>query len=73
MKEEQPQNLMEGLLSEMNRVRGIIKIYEDIEGGAGRLAATLMGMSVRGAEQSISSGDVIKMLQAYEDLKGYEL
>jgi hypothetical protein len=70
----EPQNLMDGLFSEMNRVREIIKEYEhpSLE-GAGIFAATLMKMSIINAENSIKENDVIKMLSAYSELKDYEL
>ncbi len=68
------QNLMDGLLSEMTRVREIIKEYENpMLEGAGEMAATLMKASIAFAERSISENDVLKMLSAYEALKDYEL
>lgn len=67
------ENLMDGLLSEMNRVREIIKEYESIPGNAGMFAATLMKLDIVKAEKSISEGDVIKMMIAYEALKEYQL
>lgn len=67
------ENLMDGLLSEMNRVRDIIKEYEHPSlNGAGQFAASFMKMDILMAEKSISEGDVIKMLQAYSKLKEYE-
>lgn len=68
----EPQNLMDGLLSEMNRVREIIKEYESI-GQPGAFAAAMMKGSIKLAEVSISENDVVKMLSAYGDLKAYEL
>jgi hypothetical protein len=70
----EPQNLMDGLFSEMNRVREIIKEYENPElNGAGKIAATLMKIAIVNAENSIKENDVIKMLSAYAELKDYEL
>lgn len=70
----EPQNLMDGLFSEMNRVREIIKEYEMPElNGAGIFAATLMKQAIANAENSIKENDVIKMLSAYSELKDYEL
>lgn len=67
------ENLMDGLLSEMNRVREIIKEYEAPElNGAGFLAASMMKMDISKAERSISSENVIDMLLCYENLKEYE-
>lgn len=73
METKEPKNLMDGLLSEMNRVREIIKEYEMPElKGAGIFAATMMKQSIAKAENSIRSNDVIKMLRAYSELKEYE-
>lgn len=69
-----PENLIDGLFSEMNRVRGIIKEYEaPYLNGAGMFAAHMMKLSIQEAENSIAENDIIKMMQAYENLKTYEL
>lgn len=69
----EPQNLMDGLFSEMNRVREVITQYEAPElKGAGVFAAALMKQSIKKAERSIQSNDVIEMLQAYKELKEWE-
>lgn len=66
-------NLMDGLFSEMDRVRDIIKEYEDpILNGAGRFAAAFMKQDIIIAERAIKENDVVKMLQAYSKLKEYE-
>lgn len=68
-----PQNLIDGLFSEMNRVRDIIKEYEaPYLVGAGMLAARIMKSSIQEAENSIAENDIIKMMKAYENLKTYE-
>jgi len=67
------ENLMDGLFSEMNRVRELIKEYEHPAlNGSGRFAAAFMKMEIENAELSIKENDVIKMLQAYTKLKEYE-
>lgn len=70
---QKPQNLMDGILSEMNRVREIIKEYDALPRSAGLFASTIMKASIKNAEYVIGFGDVIAMLAAYEDLKSYEL
>lgn len=66
------ENLMDGLLSEMNRVRELIKEYEHpIMKGAGAFAAAFMKIDIQQAEKSISSGDVVEMLFCYEKLKSH--
>ena len=64
-------NLAEGLFSEMNRVREVIKIYESV-GSAGTFASGMMKVSISNAEASMLSGDIVEMLKAYNDLKSWE-
>ena len=64
-------NLIEGLIEEMNRVREIIKIYE--EKPAGNFAAAIMKVDIANAEKAMANGDVIAELQCFEVLKSYEL
>lgn len=73
MQDTKTENLMDGLFSEMNRVREIIKQYEHpaLE-GAGRFSAHLMKLDIQQAELSIRNNDVIHMLQCYTKLKEYE-
>ena len=66
-------NLIEGLQDEMNRVRDIIKVYEEVSGGAGIFAITMMKASIKEAEKSMAEGDVIEEMKCYESLKTYEL
>ena len=65
-------NLMEGLLSEMNRVRDLIVEYNNLPGGVGIFGASLMKINIQKAEKAISSGDVIQMMVCYKELKGHE-
>jgi hypothetical protein len=65
-------NLMDGLLKEMNRVRELITEYKSLPGGAGMLGASLMAINIQMAEKAISNGDVIEMLVQYEKLKNCE-
>lgn len=73
MAETYPENLMEGLFSEINRVREIIKEYDSLPSNAGALASHLMKKHIEAAEDSIKESNVVKMLVAYSKLKGYEL
>lgn len=68
---KKPQNLMEGLLSEMNRCRDVLKLYEEI-GPSRQFGAFHIKQSIAAAEKSISDNDVIQMLVTYEDLKTIE-
>ena len=68
------ENLMDGLMSEINRVREIIKEYEHPSlNGAGLLAASIMKSEIQQAEEAIKEGDAIKMIVAYRTLKENQL
>ncbi len=70
---KEPQNLMDGLFHEMNRVREIIKEYEALPKNAGAFASALMRLDIQNAENSIKDNDVIQMMVCYTKLKEYEL
>ena len=61
-------NLMEGLIEQANRCREVLKEYEKIPEGA--FGAMMIRQDIANAEAAMASGDVIKMLAAYEALKG---
>lgn len=66
------ENLMTGLLSQMNRVRETITEYERLPGGVGMIGASLMRQDIARAERAIASGDVIEMLVCYSKLESVE-
>lgn len=63
-------NLAEALPKEQQRVRELVALYDTVP--AGVFAATMMRQSLARAEVAAASGDVIGMLAAYNDLKGYK-
>ena len=65
-------NLMEGLLEQRDRVRDLVKIYEELPGGVGIFGAAIMKQNLKLADEAITTGDVVKMARAYEELKGHE-
>ena len=62
------ENLMDGLMDELNRNRELLKIYQEI-GPAGRLGAMLIDRDIKAGEQAIRDNDVVAMLRAYNALK----
>lgn len=64
------QNLMEGLLYQMNRAREIKKMYDEIP--QGKFGSIMIQQSIDRAEKSISDNDVIAMLAAFKDLQEIE-
>jgi hypothetical protein len=66
------ETLAEALPREMARVRDeILPEYQKIPTGA--LAAAMMRQSLNAAAQAMASGDLARMIQSYNDLKGYSL
>ena len=64
------ETLADALPKEQQRVRELLSLYDAIPTGI--FAATMMRQSLATAEQASASGDVVAMLAAYEDLKGYD-
>ena len=68
--EDNMKSLAEALPEEQARVRKLIVMYRDLN-GAGELAARMMERSLHAVDVAIASGDVVAMIQAYDDLTGY--
>lgn len=60
----------EEIVVELKRNRELVKVYQDLPGGVGLIGASLINQDIDFAEQALAEGDVIKILQAYEKLKG---
>lgn len=65
------ESLADALPKEQARVRKILGYYREI-GPAGAFGAFMIEQSLRQADIAAASGDVVAMVWAYEDLKGYE-
>jgi hypothetical protein len=66
-------SLGDELPKEMARVREVKRVYESLAGGSGLLAAGLMEASLQAADKAVISGDVVAMIQCYQDLQGWQL
>lgn len=64
------ETLAEALPKEQQRVRDLLPVYDAIPTGI--FAATMMRHSLAQAERASASGDVVAMLVAYNNLKGYK-
>lgn len=62
------ENLMEGLLKELNRNREILVEYEKIP--AGFFGAAMIKQGIAIAEKAIGENDIVQMLKSYQDLQG---
>ena len=65
-------NLVEGLTYEILRVTEIKKEYEELPTKAGLFAAIMMSQSIDTARKAQASGDIMQMIHALKDLKGFE-
>lgn len=66
------QTLGDALPKEQERVRKLVQMYRDpLLNGAGEIAARMMEQSLKEAELAVMSGDLRKMIVAYQDLKEY--
>lgn len=62
-------NLIEGILAECNRVRDLLVEYKAI-GPAGNFGAMALQVAITEAEASIASGDIARMVEALDRLRG---
>lgn len=65
------ETLAEALPKEQARVRKVLTLYQDI-GEVGQFGAAMIEESLKKADIAASSGDVIAMLAAHQDLKEIE-
>lgn len=66
------ESLDEAIPEEQARVREILAVYKST-GAAGAMAATTVEKSLRRCDEAVASGNVIKMIESYRDLKSYSL
>lgn len=64
------ENLIEGLQREMNRVRELVKIYEDVP--MGFIGASMLQIEIKKAEHAINTGDTIEMIRCFKSLEECE-
>lgn len=62
----------EEILVELKRNRELLQIYKELPDGVGTFGATMIEMDIDTAERALAEGDVMKILAAYEKLKGNE-
>jgi len=66
-------NIIEGLLSEIDRVKEIIAEYEEQPNNAGALGASIMKQDIKEAKKVMAYNDTVGMMRMYEKLKELEL
>lgn len=66
------ESLGDGLPKQQARVRALIELYRDPKlGGSGAFAIMMMEKSLQEADLAVMSGDVVAMIRAYDNLRGY--
>ena len=65
------ETLGESLPKEQARVREILGHYKEI-GPAGMFGATMIEETLRKADEAVISGDLVKMILVYRELKAIE-
>jgi hypothetical protein len=55
---------------EQQRLRDLIKIYRDLPDGVGTFGAIMIEQVLKEADAAAISGDVVRMLIAFEKMKG---
>jgi hypothetical protein len=68
---EKTKSLAEALPEEMARVREVLGHYKAL-GPVGMFGAGFIEQDLREADNAVMSGDVVRMLRAYQKLKGIE-
>ena len=66
----QTMTLADSLEAEMERCRDLLAAYEAIPTGA--FAAGIIRAELKRATHAALSGDVVKMIRAHENLRGFE-
>lgn len=67
---DDPKTLGEELPQEIARVRDLMGQYQQI-GAHGLFAVTMMERALRRADKAMIEGDIVEMIRAYQDLKGF--
>lgn len=62
----------EEILVELKRNRELLQVYKGLPDGVGTFGATMIEMDIDTAERALAENDVVKILTAYEKLKGNE-
>lgn len=65
-------NVIEAIQAECDRVRKIIKIYDDLPQGAGLFGASWMSELIHRSEKAIASGDVVECVVCLKQLREVE-
>lgn len=63
-------NVAEALVDEIDRNRKLLELYKEIPTGA--FGAMMIDRDIKNAVEALASGDVVKIVEAYEAIKNNE-
>lgn len=63
-------NVAEALVEEIDRNRKLLELYKEIPTGA--FGAMMIDRDIKYAVEALASGDVVKIVEAYEAIKNNE-
>lgn len=66
--DEGPQSVGSAFPGEQARIRDLIVTYKDLPNGAGTFGAIMLEDTLRRADEATASGDVIAIVQSYEEM-----
>lgn len=70
--ESEKDNLINGLLDQINRVKEMIKEYQSLPKNAGMLASKFMELDIKKAENAIAEMNTVQMIVSFKALNEYE-
>lgn len=62
-------NMIEAIQAECDRVRKIIKIYDDLPDGVGVFGSSWMKELIKRSEKAIATGDVVQCVACLTELR----
>lgn len=65
-------NMIEAIQAECDRVRKIIKIYDDLPGGVGAFGSTWMNELIKQSEKAIAHADAVECVACLKALREVE-
>ncbi len=63
-------NVVEAIQAECNRVREIVKLYDELPNGVGRLGSTWMRQLIEQGERAIADQDAVACVRCLVQLRG---
>jgi hypothetical protein len=62
----------EAFPKEQQRLRDLLVIYRELEGGVGMFGAMMIEQALQRADQAMASGDAVAIVQAFAAMREFE-